>query len=89
MRVLLSSSVQAMVPNPTVLRMSVNPATGYFTGSATLQDSMPALVRRGLVFYGVICTGQSKGRGYFVLPELPNTATTPILSGLVDWVAGP
>jgi|GEM_PF-764871 len=88
-RVISASTVQLPQPNPTVLKLAVDAATGRFNGSATLKDSTPGLVSRPLAFSGVIVSNQAKGRGFFTLSQLPNGSTSPILSGAVELVAPP
>lgn len=89
-RVLLSHAAYAGQPNPTTLTLAINPATGWFHGTAILKDGTP-VVKRSLAFSGMICPGAAKGRGYFLLPQLSTThvsTTTPatMLSGLVELV---
>ncbi len=79
-----ASTVQLPQPNPTVLTLAVNATTGRFAGSAVLKDATPGIVSRPLAFSGIIVSSQAKGRGFFTLSQLPNTATSPILSGAVD-----
>ncbi len=90
-RVLLSHAAYPAQPNPTALTLAINPATGWFHGTAVLKDGTP-VVRRTLGFSGMIAPGSSMGRGYFLLPQLatshvPTATPTPMLSGLVEFVA--
>jgi len=74
--------------NPTGLSLTLNATTGAMSGSFTLIDG---LVSRPVTFHGVLVPRLSikMGVGYFLLPELPTPATSPILSGLVKLEAGP
>ncbi|MEN3941081.1 Ig domain-containing protein [Prosthecobacter sp. SYSU 5D2] len=69
--------------------LKVNKATGAVTGSLTLTETTPPLVRKGVKFMGQVVRmsdGQIKAAGYFLLPQIatdgqkPNA--TPILSGV-------
>ena len=86
-RVSVSSVAQKLSPNPTVLSIAIHTINGYFGGSAILKDHMPALVTRSMTFYGVISSQQAKGKGYFLLSQLPNSAASPQLSGAVEFKA--
>ena len=74
--------------NSTGLSLTLNATTGAMSGSFTLVDG---LVSRPVTFHGVLVPRLSikMGVGYFLLPELPTPATTPILSGMVKLEAGP
>ncbi len=78
--------------NLTAETLTVNGTTGAFNGSFTLYDGMPA-VQRPVKFYGMVVPGQAKGRGFFTLPQLPAglqpLASTPVLSGMVDFSQAP
>lgn len=78
--------------NLTAETLSVNGQAGTFSGSFTLYDGMPA-VMRPVKYYGVIVPGQARGRGFFTLPQLPVPPQTllnsPVLSGAVDLSPGP
>ena len=74
--------------NPTGLSFALNTATGAMSGSFTLKD---AAVTRKVSYYGLLVPRLSvnQGVGYFLLPELPATSTSPILSGQVLLEKGP
>ena len=69
--------------------LSINRATGSFTGYFYLSESSP-LLNRTVTFQGMIvrpAVGSIKGVGYFLLPQIPITGqtvlTSPVLSGKV------
>lgn len=72
--------------NPHQLSLSINAATGHFTGRGIAMDIDPTnpLLRRGRpgTFSGVLVNGT--GLGHFLLPT-STQPTSPILSGRVDW----
>ncbi|GEP45650.1 Ig-like domain-containing protein [Brevifollis gellanilyticus] len=81
--------------NPTNVTLTLNPATGSFNGTFSLTDG--AVKRTGIKFKGVllpdaVTPANSRGKGFFVLPQLPatgtSTATTSRLSGSV-WLKAP
>ncbi len=86
--------------NPSGVKLSINSSTGEFSGSFTLKDEDPnrpgTFLTRPVNFTGLLRTGTSDGIGYFTLPVLPDTATTPtatlgntpIVSGLVSIRSG-
>ncbi|MDB6139340.1 MAG: propanediol utilization protein [Verrucomicrobiaceae bacterium] len=93
MRVLTSGLAQKLPPNPTVLRMKVTPANGVFGGTAVLKDTVlkngkHVVISRFVLFYGLIRPSEGKGRGYFLLSQLPDAASSPQLSGTVELTAG-
>ncbi|MES2599154.1 MAG: cadherin-like domain-containing protein [Verrucomicrobiota bacterium] len=76
--------------NPTNVSVTLNPATGLFNGTFSLTDG--GVKRTGIKFKGVLLPdgatpANSRGKGFFVLPQLPatgtSTATTSRLSGSV------
>lgn len=89
MHVQLSHKVQSSSPKPTTLTMHVYTSTGIFTGTAILKDptSTAAQVSRTMQFFGVVYPDLGKGKGYFILPELPNNSTSPLLSGAMEWIS--
>ena len=74
---------QVFPPNPAMLSLYVYTPCGWFSGSATLRDSMPSNVVRTVRFSGLLKNGTRKGCGYFIVPTLPN-ANSPLLSGQLD-----
>ncbi|HEY1082458.1 MAG TPA: fibronectin type III domain-containing protein [Prosthecobacter sp.] len=85
--------------NPQGFTLSLNAATGLFTGSFKLADENPAkagqILRRTVSFQGALIPGQDKGAGYFLLPELPSAtvkgsslSNTPVWSGSVELLPG-
>ena len=74
-------------PDPLGNVFNVNLTTGLYSGSITLTDASPVVassqVRRTFTTYGVLL--KDKGKGFFLLPGLPNVSTTlantPIASG--------
>ena len=81
--------VQVPPPNPSVIYMRISTDSGWFSGTATLRETTPTVVVRRLDFAGVTCTGARRGRGYFILPDMPGISTSPLLSGLVELVPDP
>ncbi|HEY1082457.1 MAG TPA: putative Ig domain-containing protein [Prosthecobacter sp.] len=90
---------KAGVLNPQGFTLSLNAATGLFTGSFKLADENPAkagqILRRTVSFQGALIPGQDKGAGYFLLPELPSAtvkgsslSNTPVWSGSVELLPG-
>ncbi len=76
--------------NPTNVSLTLNPATGFFNGTFSLTDDK--VKRTGIKFKGVLLPNaetpaDGRGKGFFVLPQLPatgtSTATTSRLSGSV------
>jgi hypothetical protein len=68
--------------------LKVNKSTGAVTGSLTLTETTPPLVRKGIKFQGQVVRmsdGQVKAAGYFLLPQIATDGqkanTTSILSG--------
>ncbi len=76
---LLSASV---LINPTGVKLTLNVAKGTFSGSFKLTDGA---VPRPVTFEGVLLSGESQGRGAFLLPKLPlgTPVNSDILSGKV------
>jgi hypothetical protein len=79
-----------------VTRMSLNAATGVFTGAFELTDpGTPIPIKRTASFSGLISSHLYSGSGLFLLPQLPDSNGTPpttlktsrILSGRVYWTA--
>lgn len=75
--------------NPARATLSINKATGAFTGTFTLVEPSPLLSRK-VTYYGMIVrptTGTAKGAGWFLLPQIPindeNSKNSPVLSGKV------
>jgi hypothetical protein len=84
----------AAASNPRKTTLTLNAATGIFSGGFTLTDpdllSVGKTITRKGSFAGIIVrdplSGTQSGRGYFLLPQRPQAAgetaaTTPILSG--------
>jgi len=67
------------LPNPTALKLTLNPGTGQFNGSFTVTDPNPLSpstnVKRAGKFSGVLLPQESVGAGFFVLPALPGSGT--------------
>lgn len=79
-KVLLPAASQ----NPGKVTLVINKATGAVSGKFTLTETTPPLLRSNVPFSGQIvrqADGTKKAVGYFLLPQLPGTATAPILSG--------
>ncbi len=71
--------------NPGKAALSINKSTGFVSGRFTLSDLSGAVIRK-VAFEGMIIrppTGTRKAFGFFLLPQLPNPATSAILSGQV------
>jgi subtilisin family serine protease len=75
--------------NPAKVTLTINKTTGLIGGTFILVEPTPALTRR-VTFQGMIIrpeSGNAKGQGYFLLPQIPRDgetiATSPILSGRV------
>ncbi|HEY1081626.1 MAG TPA: DUF4394 domain-containing protein, partial [Prosthecobacter sp.] len=73
--------------NPARVSLTINPANGSITGTFTLQDGA---AKRSVKYEGMIIrrifSNTSLGSGFFLLPQLPLSNTSPILSGKVDLV---
>jgi hypothetical protein len=70
--------------NVTGTTLTINAANGNVSGGFTLND---AGVKRPVKFQGMLvrcADGYSLANGYFLLPQLPNVKTSPILSGRMD-----
>ncbi len=92
-----ANNVLALTPaasNLTVTKLTVVPATGAFSGTFTLKDNnlpgkIPAVVVRTVTYQGVIVRDGLllRGRGYFLLPEMPSLGpplTTPTTSDILS-----
>jgi len=66
--------------NPNGVNMTITPGSGFFTGIFYLKDGTQS---RNLTYYGIFIPGRNEARGAFTLRQLPNLATSPILSGTV------
>ncbi|MDB6119219.1 MAG: hypothetical protein JWO08_3000, partial [Verrucomicrobiaceae bacterium] len=51
------------------------------------KDNTSPAGTRSMQFLGSICPTQGKGRGYFILPQLPNSGTAPLMSGALEWIS--
>lgn len=78
-----ANAAQAPTPNPQTLQVTLTAATGLFTGSFTLVEPGLPVVSRKTTFYGAVIPNLRQGVGHFLLPELPNPSTSPMLSGRV------
>lgn len=74
--------------NPAKVALKVNKANGSLTGTFSLTETTPVLVRKGVKFSGQIVRlshGETKAAGWFLLPQIPGpnekASATPILSG--------
>lgn len=90
-------------PNPAKFALTVNPATGAFSGSFVLTDTIPAptpqnseatkLHPRKVSFSGILRqppsgeTDAPLGQGFFLLPALPEAASPEQLSGEIRLLA--
>ena len=75
-----ANKVTLSVTNPGNVKLtSFNASTGAFTGQFTLKDAPAA--PRTVKFQGQLVATESRGYGYFLLPQL--AAPSPILSGRV------
>lgn len=70
--------------NPCTTTLTLNPSTGTFRGTFNLKDGTTT---RTVSYQGILV--QQLGHGYFTLPQLPLTTTTPILSGQVELNVSP
>jgi hypothetical protein len=75
--------------NPAKVTLAINTKTGLISGAFTLVETSPKLTRR-VAFRGMVirpAVGNSKARGYFLLPQIPThgqtVSTSIILSGKV------
>jgi subtilisin-like proprotein convertase family protein len=82
LRILTTHLVNLPLPNDAAVSLTLTPTTGQFSGSVTLKDGTPAVLRK-FSYFGVISLHHQQGRGFFTLPGIP-VATTPILSGSVE-----
>lgn len=82
LRILTTHLASLPLPNNAAVSLTITPTTGAFTGSATLKDGSPVVLRK-FSYFGVISLHHQQGKGFFTLPGIP-TATTPILSGSVE-----
>jgi len=81
----ISTQQRVTIPlpnNATVVLSSLSTSNGAFSGTVTLKDALPAVLRK-FSYTGVISLHHQQGRGYFLLPGIPTTAA-PILSGAVQ-----
>lgn len=70
---------------PAAVKLTLNPATGLFTGSFVLVDDDPRAaiagnVKRTVPFQGILTLDETNtpvGVGYFLLPQLPADANPP------------
>lgn len=87
----LSGSLPAPISK---LTMKVIPATGVYTGTATLKNEIPgkpgSFIERTAPLHGVILGAERTGEGLILVPDLPNTFTpaslTPIRAGAQSFV---
>ena len=89
--------------NPTLVKLTLTPATGLITGTFTYKDTNPLppkqLVTRTTNYYGVLVKRLNQGVGHFLLAKMPAAAvgntpattpsTSPILSGKVVFEHSP
>jgi hypothetical protein len=78
----------ATTGNPCLVSMTLNAATGLFTGTFKLSDLKPGSttvkVLRTVSYSGILMNHLQEGYGWFQLPGLSSTTTpAPTLSGLV------
>ncbi len=81
----IASFAKAGTPeNPASLRLSLNAATGLFSGGFVLSDVNPAspttTVTRSVGYFGVLLSQELKGKGYFVSPTLPEASPAPVVA---------
>ena len=82
-----TNKLKISATNPGSVKMlSFNAGTGAFTGQFTLRDAPAA--PRTVKFQGWLVPTESRGYGYFLLPQLANppsttAGTSPIFSGKV------
>ncbi|MCB1209786.1 MAG: proprotein convertase P-domain-containing protein, partial [Verrucomicrobiales bacterium] len=66
------------------LRVSVNASTGLVSGSFLLADANPAVptttIKRTVGYLGVLLPQEGMGKGYFLLPSLPEASPAPIVA---------
>lgn len=71
--------------NPASLSLTVNGATGAFSAKFTLKDANVAApsrpITRLVTAEGVLLQDLQQGRGFFLLPQLPNVTTSLLRSG--------
>ncbi|MCX6855947.1 MAG: putative Ig domain-containing protein, partial [Verrucomicrobia bacterium] len=71
--------------NPGKVTVTLNPATGVISGTMTLTEVTPPLVRSRIAFQGQVVrlrNSTRKAAGYFLLPQIQATGVAPsILSG--------
>lgn len=72
------------VENPASLRIAVNAGTGLISGSLALADANPAVptttIKRSVSYLGVLLPQEAQGKGYFVLPTLPEASPAPVVA---------
>ncbi|MFZ4593428.1 MAG: putative Ig domain-containing protein [Verrucomicrobiaceae bacterium] len=104
-RAIFPTLPSAAMANPATLALTINAATGAFSGSFTLKNDpdptdhvapITLLLRSGVKFNGVLVQRLNRGIGNFQLPQLPadgppktTLSTSPQLSGQVLLEAGP
>ncbi|MES2598712.1 MAG: immunoglobulin domain-containing protein [Verrucomicrobiota bacterium] len=69
-----------------VMTLNVTSATnlGLITGSFELAEAAPSKVKRTVKFTGAAVNRLGAGVGHFLLPQLPLTSTSPVLSGWME-----
>ena len=76
--------------------MKLTPATGVYTGMATLKDAVPGkpgtFMERTAPLHGVILGAGQTGEGLILVPDLPSGSTpanlTPIRAGAQGFAPG-
>ena len=92
-----STTFPGSPPAPiTKLTMKFTPATGVYTGTATLKDAVPGkpgtFMERTAPLHGVILGAGQTGEGLILVPDLPSGSTpanlTPIRAGAQGFIPG-
>lgn len=76
--------------NAAAVTLKINKASGAVTGTFSLTETTPPLLRKNVKFEGQVvrlANGEVKAAGFFLLPQIPGdgerATTSPILSGAV------
>lgn len=75
-------------PNLNTVKLTLDLAKGFFSGSFIVPDALPANTRT-VTYKGVMIPRLNQGFGQFQMPQLPNPKTSPTLSGMVQMKAHP
>lgn len=72
------------VASPAKLAVKLNVKSGLISGSFEIAETPPSKVKRKVKFLGALVNRLNAGTGHFLLPELPGTSKSPVLSGWME-----